>query len=380
MKSTLICTFLVGLLTLPASAQVGGRRSPGLPRPLPTPPSSLPNPAGWFISGTVVIDDGTRLTESAAIQTVCQGQKHTETRTDSHGGFSFQLGGRTAATSADAVGDADSGPISTQGRAIQTNWQNCELQAVLAGFTSETLDLAARISTMDTSDIGRIVLHRLSHVEGLTVSATSAMAPDRARKAYAKGLKQERQSKWEAAENSFRQAVEIYSRYAVAWLELGRVQLHNNDEPGARQSFQRSLDADSRFVSPAQELAMMAARGQRWQEAADICARVIALNPLLPLVWYLNAAADFNLQKLDEAEKSVREGIRLDEGRRIPRMQYLLARILMEKQDYPQAAEHMRAYLQSSPKAQDADIARRQLADIERQSAAASAADPAAPK
>jgi len=61
-------------------------------------------------------------------------------------------------------------------------------------------------------------------------------------------------------------------------------------------------------------------------------------------------------------------------------MEYLLALILTQKQDFPQAAEHMRDYLQLSPRAADTDVARQQLADIERQSAAASAANPAAPK
>ena len=62
-----------------------------------------------FISGKVVLDDGTQITESATIQTICRGHKQTVTHTDSHGGFSFELGDRMSAASADFSGaDVDS--------------------------------------------------------------------------------------------------------------------------------------------------------------------------------------------------------------------------------------------------------------------------------
>jgi len=38
-----------------------------------------------FISGKVVLDDGTQLTESATILTICRGHRQAVTHTDSHG-------------------------------------------------------------------------------------------------------------------------------------------------------------------------------------------------------------------------------------------------------------------------------------------------------
>ena len=73
---------------------------------------------------------------------------------------------------------------------------------------------------------------------------------------------------------------------------------------------------------------------------------------------------------MPEAEKSVREGMKLDEEHRTPKMEYLLAVILVGKHELAEAAEHLRAYLQLAPKADDADAARRQLAQITKPSEA----------
>lgn len=166
----------------------------------------------------------------------------------------------------------------------------------------------------------------------------------------------------------------------MAWTELGRVYLKKGDSASAKQSFQQSLEADPKFVNPYEELALMAAREKQWQEVADVSQKMISLNPLLPLAWYLNSAAAYNLQKTEEAEKGVRQGLRLDEEHRIPRMEYLLAVILMQKRDFPQAAEHLRGYLQFAPKAEDAESVRAQLAEIERLMTVAGKAPPAPPQ
>ncbi len=326
-----------------------------------------------FLSGAVVVDDGTPLTEPAAIQTICKGVKRVETHTDSHGGFSFEFANRLTPTSGEVVTDSDiAWPSSPSGRGNQRDWRDCEIQAVLPGFVSETIQLSTRFSGFESSDVGRLVLHRMGQVEGFTISATSAMAPDKARKAFEKGREDEKNSKWDAAQKNLERAVQLYPRYAAAWLELGRVQAQKNEAAAARESFNQALQADPKFVSPYEELARLAAHDQQWQEVADVTNKLVALNPLLPRAWFLNAIADYYLQKWEAAEKSVRQGIKIDDEHRIPKMEYLLAMILLQKHDYPQAGEHMRDYLRLAPKAEDADLARKQLAEIEKLSPAAS--------
>ena len=84
-----------------------------------------------FISGRVVLDDGSVLTDSPSIQTVCKNQSHTETHADSKGNFSFHSGSGSA-TSNDAGFDVDtSSPAAGPGNPDRRDLQYCQLQASL---------------------------------------------------------------------------------------------------------------------------------------------------------------------------------------------------------------------------------------------------------
>src|ERR1700674_4232575 len=196
------CAFLAFALTASALAQGrsgGGRPSFGSPGSGPTPfpttgMNSSSSQSAIFVAGKVVLDDGTELTEPATIQTICKGQRHTETYSDTHGGFSFQIGDPNAGAAA-ALSDASSSnfgtSVTTQSR---RDPRDCQLQAVLAGFTSQSVELGSRGNQLNSIDVGRVPLHRLEHVEGTSISVTNALAPPAARKALEKGREQEKRA------------------------------------------------------------------------------------------------------------------------------------------------------------------------------------------
>lgn len=326
-----------------------------------------------FLTGKVVLDDGTELTESANIVTVCRSIKRIETHTDSHGGFSFQMGSRNSAPNGDGVSDADStwtGPTST--RAPQRDWRDCEIQATLPGYLSELVPLSARMSGSENNDIGRLVLRRMQQVEGTSISVTSAAAPSNARKAFDKGREQEQKEKWEDAQKSFEKAVAAYPKYAVAWYELGKIQQRNNDLVAAKASFQNAVAADSAYLNPYDGLAAIAARGKQWQDLVDTTTKLVSLNASgFPNAWFLKAVGHFYLKDYPSAEKSARQGLRIDEAHNFPKLEYLLGMVLAHEQQYVEAAQHMRAFLQRAKKAEDIQDAQKQLSTIEQLSASA---------
>lgn len=372
----LACVIAISFLSAPAqtSSGSGGRRGSASSRSRPTIPDLTSNTT-ISLSGKVVVGDGSLLTESASIQTVCKGQKRTETHTDSHGNFTFQFGSSLAASSEPQF-DAET-PLrnASPGRADRRNLQDCELQASLPGFTSDVIPLAGRFSGYENADIGRIVLHRLSNVEGFTISATTAQAPGSARKALEMGQRQQKQGKWDDAQKSLEKAVAIYPKFAVAWSDLGRVQLQNNDPISARHSFQQSIAADSKYVNPYLGLAQLALRERNWQELAGVSDKLLALNPVsFPDVWFSNSLANYFLENFVAAEKSARHGLQVDPEHRVPKLEYALGMVLLKKPDYPGAAQHFRAFLSLATKPAEVADAQKQLQEIARLSAAANLA------
>lgn len=381
MNYRLTCSlFLTLTFTLFASAQGskstnrGTTSTPTASRPTMQPGTSAPDPSMGqraFISGKVVMDDGSPITEAATIRTVCHGHKQTVAHTDSRGGFSFEFGDRASAAMA-GVSEADvdsSWNPGAQGRSTK-DFRDCDLQADLPGFTSQAIDLASKMSTFESTDVGRLVLHRMGQVEGLTISATSAMAPKDAQKAFEKGRDKSSKQKWDEAESLFEKAVQIYPKYAVAWFQLGSIQLRKGELDPARHSFEQSIAADSKYANPYRGLADLDTRQQQWPALVSVTEQLLALNPVsFPDAWFRNALGNFYLRNLDAAEKSARQGMKNDDSHQLPKMEYLLGVILMMKHEYQEAALHIQNYLHVATEPSEIQDAQKQLAEITRVSA-----------
>jgi Tfp pilus assembly protein PilF len=314
------------------------------------------------------------------IERVCGGSPRAQAYTDKKGRFSFQIG-QTAAVVQDASEDGFGSPgMSHPGSSVANGagpqpalasppnmrLDNCDLRAVLSGFRSDTVDLAGR-RLLDDPNVGTIVLHRLANVEGSAVSVTSLQAPKAARQAYEKALQDLRKDKPADAETELRKAVDLYPSYAAAWCELGRVQAQNREIGQARESFAHAIAADAKFVSPYAQLAELEAKSENWVELAAITSRLIKLDAVdYPMAYFYNATANLNLGQTDAAEKSARDGAKLDTPHRFPKLEQVLAMILARKKDYVGAVAHLRNYLLLAPDADDAARMKKELAELER--------------
>jgi len=335
-----------------------------------------------FLSGRVMLDDGTPPSEPVVIERVCNGVARPEAYTSSKGQFSFQLGQRmgmmadaSVGGGPDAVMDGGFGGRSSQrttsvggfGSGInEMALMGCEIRAVLPGYRSDVVNLAGRRS-LENPDVGTIILHRLGNVEGTTISATSLNAPKDAKKAYQKGMEALKKKKPADAQKRFQKAVDEYPRYAAAWYGLGQAHMAQNNPAEARKCFAASLEADPKYLNPYLSVATIAAGERNWQEVADTTAKLIRLDPVdYPQAYYFNSVANYNLGKTEEAEKSAREAQRLDTHHRYPRVAHLLGVILANRREYNAAAEQMRTFLKFAPDAADASTVRTQLSEIEK--------------
>ena len=335
-----------------------------------------------YISGKVVMQDGSLVLQNIAIQRVCGGISKTVAYTDSNGRFSFQWSDRNriVTDAADAGSgssrNGDSGGFGNAQSAGGANglatdpfgsrMLNCELRASLAGFTSDTVKLFNR-GIADNPDIGILVLNRIAGVEGSSISVTSMMAPKDARKAYEQGLHALLKNKPGDASKDFEKAVAVYPRYADAWVELGKLRIAQQSIAPARAALMKAMESDPKLVAPYMELGLLAAKDANWQESGKYLDRAVELDPVdFPQIWYADAVANYNLKKYDAAEKGARAAVKLDPRHANPRAEYLLGLVLAEKRDYAGAAAELKTYMKLAPNAPDRARVQDQLGQIEK--------------
>ena len=344
-----------------------------------TPTETPPPPRLIWIKGTVMMQDGEAPTESVTIERVCSANTvRAEGYADSRGRFSFNLG-QNSGVFADASnssaafsqpGGRDSGPTAGLGGANpnpDSGYWDCELRARLPGYRSSTISLAGRRS-LDSSDVGVIVLYPMIKIQGLTASATSNQASKDARKAYERGLSAVKKEKPEQAEQEFRKAVQISPKYAEAWLELGKVLERGGRYTEARDAYASSLAADSKFVYPYQQLYQIALREQNWKDLADKTDQLVHLDPYeFPNAYYFNALAHLELKEYDAAEKSSKQAVEADWKHSNPKTHYLRGAILVKLKDWAGAAASFREYLRAAPDATDKAYVEKTLGQIDQQ-------------
>jgi tetratricopeptide (TPR) repeat protein len=341
-----------------------------------------------YLTGRVAMDDGSALPGPVTIERVCNGATHTEGYTDMKGTFGIQLGNEAGvfqdATDAPSrssmsgvapgMGGATGGVLggiggsSGMGGGSQDRMlMNCELRAKLPGFRSQSIMLAGR-RPMDDPDLGTILMHREAPGEGgSTVSATTLNAPKAARKAFEKGQELLKKNKPADAREEFEKAVQIDQAYAAAWCELGKLQAEFGDANMARGSFRVAMKSDPKFIDPYLQLSMLSLNDRKWQETADLTDQVLRLNSFdYPQAYLFNAAAKYNMQEVDAAEKSIKEADRLDTRHQFPEVAHLYGAVLQYKKDYAGAVLQYRAYLKMAPDAEDAPTVRKQLETLDK--------------
>jgi Tfp pilus assembly protein PilF len=336
-----------------------------------------------FFSGEVLLEDGSAPPTTVIVQQICSGTARESVVTDAQGHFTLKVDGGGDKNTADA--SQGSGPppdlnkpmgnSSIYSQPVTSSLRDCELQAVLAGYRSDRAGMAIK-STLDNVRVGTILLHPLTRAAAATISATTVEAPSRARKAYDKGMLAAKAQKWDAAVNEFTNATTVYPKFAAAWYELGLAHQNRNELPDADAAFKEALKSDPKYVKPYQSLTASSYKQEQWADLDNYSTQWIQLDPDdFPAAYLFSAFAKAKRGKVDEAEQAARQGIRIDKDHSVPKLNYVLGILLMQKKAYAESAQCFRAYLQQAPNSNEAVIVRDQLPKLE----AAAAQKPAQP-
>jgi len=246
----------------------------------------------------------------------------------------------------------------------------CDLRAQVPGYKSDVVHLDA-VASSTNRNVGAITLHRLGNVPGLTVSATTVAAPKEAAKLYELATKEASKRHFEKARDEYSKAVAEYPNYAIAWIGLGMVREELHDRAGAVEAYTRASNADRKLLQPYERLSLLADAAESWSDSAKYTTEWIRLDPVdYPNAYLLNAVANIRLNKLDDAEHSAREGIRLDQGNHFPRLHYVLGYALAAKDQMREAVACFHDYLALAPNGAQAGTLRQQLPGMEQAAAA----------
>jgi tetratricopeptide (TPR) repeat protein len=331
----------------------------------------------FVVSGDVRLEDGTAPPDAVQINRVCSGRTIAAAKTDTTGHFTFSVDtGKNSTVTEDAA--APSAQASDLNKAlnqtstmyiypITTALRDCEIQAVLSGFRTASVPLSVH-DISDNGRVGTIILHPFSQSGALTISATTAAAPPAARKAYDRGMEAAGKQKWDAAESELTKAVTIYPKFAIAWYQLGQVRQKRNAQAGAIEAWKEACKQDPKYLKPYENLAAVADRQGDWAAAEQYSREWVQLDPDdFAAAYLINAIANARLNHIDQAELAARNGLRVDKERRVPRLDYVLGLILLQKQQYAESAKYFRTYLELAPDARDAVVVREQVANLEKQ-------------
>jgi tetratricopeptide (TPR) repeat protein len=84
---------------------------------------------------------------------------------------------------------------------------------------------------------------------GAMISAVELNAPPKARAEYGKGTEALVNGDLKKASAHFEKAVELYSKYGLAWNNLGVVRMRLKDVDGAREAWLKAIEADDKLAS-----------------------------------------------------------------------------------------------------------------------------------
>jgi cytochrome c-type biogenesis protein CcmH/NrfG len=380
--------FLLGVF--PSWAQRSG--APASPQPSAQPGVSGPSSTGQqlspgqprgphYVDGRVLLDTGQPAREPVSVELNCATQSLQVIRTDIKGYFRFTLGEGvqsnadfSASNSDNMMSSLSTGmnfPGGLGGFNLASNsLTGCELRASIAGYQPLSKTITPDSNQLGVIDVGTLQLRRIAGVPGVAISTTSLVVPGGARKEFEKGDKEARSNHRKAAIEHLEKAVSEYQSYAAAWYELGTIYSGSQEMDKARQAFEKAITADPNYIPPYVSLSALELKNQEYEDAVDTAGKALELDPTIGVARFVQAVGNFNLNRLDAAEKSARE-VEKKPHQNLPQLHVLLADILLQKQEYANAAAEMRTYLKEFPDGQLAGDVQKKLDQIEKFAASA---------
>jgi len=292
--------------------------------------------AADLLRGRVLLDDVIPPSAPIAVKLLCNEETLAETTADPAGWFAIRSPG--------------------------SRLEACRLTASAPGYEPDQVPLE---KLPRDPAIGALVLQRSGKWNGYALSSTSLAVDAEARSHFetaVHAMRQGGQDGMARAEEGFALAVQAEPGFAEAWYQLGRMRLARQDAEGGREALERALEADSWYLSPYRPLLLLELGGERWQQAAELSARLLELSPYLADIRYYRGLAMLEMGNVAAAEREVQVIAEGPEAASFALLDHLRGLILERRGRVAEAHEAFRRYLDREPDGSAADEIRARLA------------------
>lgn len=203
----------------------------------------------------------------------------------------------------------------------------------------------------------------LEREAAMGISVRKLSIPDKARNEFREAIKKLSRREIEAAEAHLKRAVEIAPQFGEAWNHLGTIAYQTQRFPLAEEMFRKALETDADLYAPLVNLGGVLINLMRFEEAERYNKLAVLRSPEDALAHSQLGMTLLYLGKLDEAEKPLREAIRLDPAH-FSHPQIHLAEVLLRKGKLPETTDMLEGFLKMHPDIQGAEAIRQKIGEF----------------
>jgi tetratricopeptide (TPR) repeat protein len=181
-----------------------------------------------------------------------------------------------------------------------------------------------------------------------SASTTDLAAPKKARKEYEQGHAALEAKDLAGARQHFEKAIEADTCYARALTELGVALTLQGELSSAENLFQKSIHCDGEFLEPYIQLGILLDLEKKYSESEAVLQHGLRVAPSDWQPYYRLGAVHQHSGKYKEAEEEYLKAISLSDA--VPAEVHLrLADALLQQKDYDRAYAEMQTYLRIAP-------------------------------
>src|SRR5579871_630053 len=212
----------------------------------------------------------------------------------------------------------------------------CVFRAHHDGYTS---------TEIDASNLNKNYLDKTVHVPDIilmpkvpnpyTIHVSGDDYPAKAKAPFEKAMRNIDMGNYEEATVNLKVAVGISPKFAAGWHALGVVYANTGRPELAKDAFEKAIATNPKMLTAYVTLARTCLLMRNWQCAADASAGLIRadIKHLYPEIYLHQAVALYYEKILVAAEQSANEFVRYEGAHKMPRVEYILGRILEAKGD-----------------------------------------------